>query len=229
MIKRWISLLALSALALSGSAAAEAYKCRTADGRMEITNTPCPSGADTVKTVREENISEARRRQAEQEVERMREYLEKHDTAQRSEANSRNERQSREQAADSSNPPAPQRSVEDCLAELDRQALQPAQRAQMESACRNNPQQTVYAPAPVAIRVYGDHPVDTCIANIRALNLPPAERQQRIKECQNSAPSPLPRPKPVRKPTPNQDKPAPVPAPQTTLPCPPGSTNCWHR
>jgi len=153
-----ISLLVLSALLLSGPAGAQAYKCRTADGQIEISSTPCPNGANTVKTVREEPIPEARRQQAEQEAARMRNYVEKREAAQRAEETADRERQVVQRQSSTVEAPTG-RSADDCLRALDQQALQPMQRAQMEAACRGNASgQPVYVPVPVPVPVYGNNP-----------------------------------------------------------------------
>lgn len=228
-MKYWILLFILPALSMP--AAAQAYKCRSADGRMEITNTPCPSGANTVKTVREEPVSEASRQRAEQEAARMRESLDKLEATQRREEAAERERQASERQASQRQPVVSSesngRSVEDCLRDLDRQALQPAQRAQMEAACRGAPQ-PVYVPVPVVVQNHGGNPVDNCIAEVQRLNLMPAERQRRINQCQGSYSPPA---RPVREQEhhapPGLAKPLPLGAPPP--PCPPGSKNCPRR
>lgn len=148
----WISLLTLSALLLAGPAWGEVYKCRTADGRVEIANTPCASAANTLKTVPDEPVSEANRQQAERNAERMRDYVDKREAAQRAEEAAERQRQA-------SQPPAATpagRSVDECLRALDRQALEANQRAYLEAACRSNPQaQPVYVPVPLSAPGYG--------------------------------------------------------------------------
>lgn len=152
----WISLLTLSALLVAGPAWGEVYKCRTADGRVEIANTPCASTASTLKTLPDEQVPEANRQQAERDAERMRDYVEKREAAQRAEEAAERQRQaSQRQAAGSANV-GTGRSVDECLRDLDRQALEVNQRAYLEAACRNNPQaQPVYVPVPVTVPGYG--------------------------------------------------------------------------
>lgn len=223
----WISLLLLTAVALSGPANAEAYKCRTADGRMEITNTPCPSGANTVKTVREEPVSEASRQQAEREVARMRDYVDKREAAQRKEETAERERQASQRQSATTNE-GNNRSVDDCLRDLDQQALQPAQRAQKEAACRGNAPQPVYVPVPV----YGDNPAANCIANAQRQNLSPSERQRRISQCEASYSLPSQHRPPARPAPEPEHHPAPAPAKAIgtpPAPCPPGARNCLGR
>lgn len=228
-MNRWISLFLLSALALNGPAGAQAYKCRNADGRMEITNTPCPSGSNTVKTVREEPVSEASRQQTEKEVARMREYVEKREAAQRREEAAERERQAGQRQTTAGREENG-RSVDDCLRDLDRQALQPAQRAQMEAACRGNPQPAVYVPVPVP--VYGGDPVSLCIQNVERQNLPPLERERRLSECRGKHLLPSPHRPPARA-VPEREQPS-TPVPAKTIgtpppPCPAGARNCLGR
>ncbi|MGE5470822.1 MAG: DUF4124 domain-containing protein [Bacteroidota bacterium] len=225
-MKYWVSLLAFSALALSTPAGAEVYKCRTADGRLEFANKPCPSGASTLKTVPDEKVSEANRLQAEREVERMREYVGKREAAQRAEQNV--ERQA--------GPPpvanggaAPGRRVEDCLRELEQQALPAIQRAQLESACRSmEPSQAGYVPVPVPVAVPahgGRHesPGDSCRDSVERLNLPAAERNRRLNQCAASDVAP-PQPQYIQQPQPKP--PAAPAAPGMALNCLPGANNC---
>lgn len=223
-MKHWISLLLLSAVAMSGPACAQAYKCRTADGRMEITNTPCPSGTNTVKTVREEPVSEASRQQAEREVARMRDYVDKREAAQNKEEAAERERQaSQRQSATASEGNG--RSVDDCLRDLDQQALQPAQRAQKEAACRGNPQPSIYVPVPA----YGGNPAGNCIANVERQALSPSERQRRINQCEGSYSLPAQHRPPPRPEPDHEHHPAPAPAKAIgtpPAPCPPGARNC---
>jgi hypothetical protein len=144
--------LACSALLLAGPAAAEVYKCRTADGRVEISNAPCVAGASTVKTAPDEKVSESDRLRAEREVDRMRGYVEQREAAQRTDAALERERQAAAQRQAASATPYG-RSTEECLRDLDRQAWQPGQREQMEAACRGNPNShPVYVP--VAVPAY---------------------------------------------------------------------------
>jgi hypothetical protein len=224
-MNHWISLLALSALIATGPASAEVYKCRTADGRVEYANTPCPSGANTLKSVPDEKVSETNRLQAEREVERMRDYVEKREAAQRTENSAaRQAAQAAPTAGSGANSGAgSNQSVDDCLRELDQQALPPVQRVQMESACRSRqPAQPVYVPVPVP--AFGGNPLGRCIGEIEEQNLPPAERQRRISQCE--ARYAIPSQPPVA------SKPAPAPAkpaPTISIGCPPGDKNCPKR
>ena len=62
----------LAGLLFSTAAGAEIYKCRLPSGKVEISNTPCPSGSGTVTVRPDDNVPEASRQQAERDVERMR-------------------------------------------------------------------------------------------------------------------------------------------------------------
>lgn len=225
----WISLLALSALLATGPANAEVYKCRTADGRVEYANTPCPSGANTLKSVPDEKVSEASRLQAEREVERMRDYVEKREAAQRAEsAAARQAAPATPNAGGSaSSGSGSNQSIDDCLRELDQQALPPLQRVQMESACRSRqPAQPVYVPVPVPAfgGGFGGNPLGRCIGEIEGQNLPPAERQRRISQCETRYAIPS-QPLVVNKPAPAPAKPAPT----MSIGCVPGDKNCPKR
>ena len=148
----WISLLALSALLVAGPASGEVYKCRSADGRVEITNSPCASAASTLKTVPEESVSEANRLQAEQDAERMRNYVDKREETRR--ADEAAERQHQASLMQAASRASGGRSVDECLRDLDRQALDSTQRSYMEAACRSNPQAQP-APVPLTVPGYG--------------------------------------------------------------------------
>lgn len=194
----WISLLTLSALLVAGPAWGEVYKCRTADGRVEIANTPCASTASTLKTLPDEQVPEANRQQAERDAERMRDYVEKREAAQRAEVAAERQRQaSQGQSAGSANV-GTGRSVDECLRDLDRQALEVNQRAYMEAACRSNPQaQPVYVPVPVTVPGYGYGGI--------------------------GYPRPMPLPHPPRP----DVKPAPPAGPPSSI-CPPNNKNCYR-
>lgn len=138
--------IALAALLSATQASAEAYKCRGADGRLEITNTPCATGSSTVKAVPDDKVSEERRRAAERDAARMREYVDRNEARQRADAEAEREAQKQQPAATAPNPP---NKIDACLAELDRQALTASQRAQGEASCRGT--SAVYVPLPVVV------------------------------------------------------------------------------
>jgi hypothetical protein len=226
-----LALFALFALTGLGNAHADIYKCRTSDGRVEIANTPCASPTSTLKSSREEPVSEASRQQAERDVARMRDYVDKREAAQRADAAAEREAQAqaqaRQQAATNKSAGQP---LDECLREVERQTLEANQRAQMEAACRANASAApVYVPVPVYGPVYGnDNPAGLCVQNVMRQNLPAAERQRRLAQCQGSSVSiqigtghhPEPRPQPPVKPTP------PAAPTLATPPCPAGKTNC---
>lgn len=150
-------LLPLLPLMFSVPVAAEIYKCRLPSGQSEISNTPCSAG-NTLKTRPEERVSDADRQQAERDLERMRDYVEKREAAQRVESAGELERQ-RLQAG--------QRSVgsvsgnysnaEECLRDVSQMALNAMQRAQLEADCRQiapRAPTAISTPYPVAIPVY---------------------------------------------------------------------------
>ena len=70
-----IALLALLGFALP--AQAEVYKCRQPDGRTEISNSPCSGGSTTLKAIPDDTVSEASRKQAERDADRLENYADK--------------------------------------------------------------------------------------------------------------------------------------------------------
>lgn len=150
-----LPLFLLAALACPAlPAQAEAYKCRLPDGRIEFASQPC-AGGKTVAVQPDETISEARRKEAEREVERMRNYVDKREAAQRAEDAAERERErnaARERAATPTVVPRHYSSADECLRDLAQTPLDAEQRGQMEADCRRiQPQQPVYVPVPVAV------------------------------------------------------------------------------
>ena len=141
----------LAGLLLIQPAGAEIYKCRLSNGKTEISNTPCPGGSGTVTVRPDESVPEANRLQAERDVERMRNYVDKRESAQRAEAAAERQAQSQRQATIAT----PSRSYGDpdaCLRDLAQRALEATQRAQLEAECRSlikppEAQIPVYVPA----------------------------------------------------------------------------------
>lgn len=144
-----IILSLLAGLLFSTAAGAEIYKCRLPNGKVEISNTPCPSGSGTMAVRPDDNVPEASRQQAERDVERMRNYVDKRESTQRAEAAA--ERQAQQIQRQTANA-APTRHYGDpdaCLRDLAQQALEATQRAQLEAECRTlvkppAPQQPIY-------------------------------------------------------------------------------------
>ena len=126
----------LAGLLLTQPAGAEIYKCRLPGGKVEISNSPCPGGSGTVAVRPEETVSEANRQQAERDVERMRNFVDRRESAQRAEAAAERQAQSQRQAAGSP-PPLRYGDPDACLRDLAQQALEATQRAQLEAECRS--------------------------------------------------------------------------------------------
>lgn len=144
----------LAAALFAQPASAEIYKCRLPDGKMEISNAPCTSGT-TVTARPDESVPEARRLQAERDVERMRTYVEKREASQRAEeAAERQERTSQRQAT-ASNPPRTYGDPAACLRDLSQQALEASQRAQLEAECRGLVRPPEHTQQPVYVPIYG--------------------------------------------------------------------------
>lgn len=157
----WKLLFPLLALTFSLPAPAEIYKCRLANGQAEISNTPCSAG-NTLKVRPEERVSEADRQQAERDLERMRDYVDKREAAQRAESASEFERQRLQagQRAASRSSYGSYGNADECLRDVAQMVLSAAQRAQLEADCRQLvPRETTavsspyYYPAGVPIYV----------------------------------------------------------------------------
>ncbi len=131
-MKYWVPLVALL---MPLTASAEIYKCRLPNGKLEISNAPCPTGSGTLTVRPDEKIPDAARQQAERDVERMKEYVDKREAAQRAdEAAERQERAIQRQTAS----PLPRNygDPDACLRGLDQQALEATQRVRLEAECR---------------------------------------------------------------------------------------------
>jgi hypothetical protein len=129
-----ITLLVLLGCALP--AQAEVYKCRQPDGRTEISNSPCSGGSSTIKAIPEDTVSEASRRQAEEDADRLESYADQLE-AKRKAGEAAEQKQLKEQqaAAAARQGPSPA-SVQACLQTLDRMALDLSRRAELEDGCR---------------------------------------------------------------------------------------------
>ena len=126
----------LAGLLLAQSAGAEIYKCRLPNGKVEISNSPCPGGSGTVAVRPDDTVPEASRQQAERDVARMRTFVDQRESAQRAEAAAERQAHSQRQAAIP--PPAVRYGDPDaCLRDLAVQALEATQRAQLEAECRS--------------------------------------------------------------------------------------------
>lgn len=126
----------LAGLLLAQPAGAEIYKCRLPNGKVEISNSPCPGGSGTVAVRPDDTVPEASRQQAERDVARMRTFVDQRESAQRAEAAAERQAQSQRQAA--TPPPAVRYGDPDaCLRDLAVQALEATQRAQLEAECRS--------------------------------------------------------------------------------------------
>ena len=113
---------------------AEVYKCRQPDGRTEISNSPCSGGSSTLKAIPDDTVSEASRRQAERDADRLENYADKLE-AERMAKEATERKQLKEQQAAARQGPAPA-SIESCLRTLDRMVLDSSRRAELEEGCR---------------------------------------------------------------------------------------------
>lgn len=140
----WIILL--TALLLPLPAQADIYKCRLANGKTEISNSPCSGGSSTITVRPDDTVSEENRQQAERDAERdaerMQTFVEKREAKDKAE---------RERQADEHQWAVQQRiyesaSMDECLRQLAQQYLDPKRRAELEVICRNK---TAYEPTAV--------------------------------------------------------------------------------
>ena len=140
-----IALLALLGFALP--AQAEVYKCRQPDGRTEISNSPCSGGSTTLKAIPDDTVSEASRKQAERDADRLENYADKLEAERKADEAAERKLLKEQQAAARQGPSAA--SVEHCLKTLDRMALDSSRRAELEDGCRaSGSVQPVYVPVP---------------------------------------------------------------------------------
>ena len=209
-------LLGLLVVLLAFPAYADIYKCRLPNGKAEISNSPCPTGSGTLTARPDEKVPDETRQQADRDVERMRNYVDKREAAQRADATAERERQANERQATAQQRVYQSDNMSECLRELELHPVDAARRAELEAICRAKAKTE---PAVVHVPVYGSpgigNSVDLCIQNVLRLRLAPAEQNQRIAQCQGHygplpgpAPHPAPRPvaKPGVKPCPPNDK-----------------------
>lgn len=143
----------LAGLLITQQAGAEIYKCRLPNGKTEISNSPCPGGSGTLSVRPDEAVPEANRQQAERDVERMRNYVEKRENAQRADAAAERQVQN-QRPANIANSPRTYGDPDACLREVAQRALEATQRAQLEAECRNLTRPPE-AQLPVYVPVYG--------------------------------------------------------------------------
>lgn len=211
-----IRLLGLLAVLLAFPAYADIYKCRLPNGKTEISNSPCPTGSGTLAARPDETVPEQTRQQAERDVERMRNYVDKREAAQRADATAERERLADERQAAAQHRVYQSDNMSECLGELELHPVEAARRAELEAICRAKANTE---PAVVHVPVYGGPSVgssiDLCIQNVLRLRLGPAEQDRRLAHCQgiyrplpHPPPHPAPRPvvKPGVKPCPANDK-----------------------
>ncbi len=128
--------LPLLLLLVTLPAAADIYKCRQPNGRTEISYSPCAGGSNTIKAMPDDTVSEANRRQAERDNERMENYADKLEAKREAdEATERRAREKQQAAAAAYAGPSAAR-VESCLRTLDRMVLDSTRRSEMENGCR---------------------------------------------------------------------------------------------
>ncbi len=137
---------------ITASASADVYKCQQPDGSVVISNSRCSTGASTVKSLPDNPISAADRANAQREAAKQAEQAKQLEARRLTrEAAEKKERKAQglpeiEEApvqppVIAKAPPPVSESLESCLAMLDKMALDPARRSQMETNCRNTAQE----------------------------------------------------------------------------------------
>lgn len=229
---RWpaLRLLLAAALILPIAGHAQIYKCRLPGGQTEISNSPCSNPASTLGVRPEETVPAARREQAERDVERMRSFVEKREAAQRADDEAESRRQAEVLEAHARQRVYRANSMDDCLAELDQQAVDSRRRAELEAICRAKPRPApapTLIPMPVAVPAYGQGSsgLTVCIQNVMRQRLAPVEQNRRVDLCQVQYPASVvtptaPAPGVLHPSTPSTGQPAYKP------PCPRGDKFC---
>lgn len=137
-------LFALLALAGSTAASADAFKCKTPEGQIVITSTPCPGGSRTEAVEASEPVPEDRRQQAERDLERQRKGLAERDAARAAERKREDETQRRLAEEESAR-------KTQCLRNAEREA-DPQYRAALIAACSGTaPQEPAVVQQPVLV------------------------------------------------------------------------------
>ncbi len=144
--------IALLAALLALPAQADIYKCRLANGKTEISNLPCSGGSGTVTVRPDDTVSEQNRQQAERNVERMQNFVEKREAEQMADEKAERERQANEHQWAVQQRVYESSSMDDCLRELAQQNIDPKRRAELESICRAK---TRNEPTVIGVPVYG--------------------------------------------------------------------------
>ena len=233
-VERWPArrLLLAVALILPIASHAQIYKCRLPGGQTESSNTPCSNPASTLGVRPDETVPNERREQAERDVERMRNFVEQREAAQRAEDEAENRRQAEVLETYARQRVYQANSMDDCLAELDQQVVDSRRRAELEAICRAKPRPAptpTMIPVPVAVPAYGHGSsgsgLSICIQNVMRLRLAPAEQNRRVDLCQAQYPASVvspttPAPGVLHPSTPSTGQPAYKP------PCPRGDKFC---
>ena len=115
-----IALLTLLGFAIP--AQAEVYKCRQPDGRTEISNSPCSGGSTTLKAIPDDTVSEASRKQAERDADRLENYTDNLEAERKADEAAERKLLKEQQAAARQGPSAA--SVEHCLKTLHKKLIE---------------------------------------------------------------------------------------------------------
>jgi len=212
-------LLPLGLALLTVGAQADVYKCRLPDGRIEYSNTGCEK-SNTLTVRPDDNVSPETRAEAERNVERMRDYVREREAANRQPQP--NSPPAGNASANAPTAPSPA-AIDECLRDLERQAMDAGQRAAREAACQSAGRAQ---PSDDGLPVYVvGNSVSRCIRNVERRQLSPTERARQIDRCQGIYYPPPPPPSPRPSSEPPAGKTVIVPGSLIT-PCPSGQKNC---
>ncbi len=161
------TLVGMLLLCSSMAVHAQAYKCKTPDGRTEISDSPCRAGSKTEAVQAAEHITPEQRQQAEQDLERAKKYIAEREVAEReAEAASQARRAAAAQVAppppaSPATPPSQEIYVGGvdpytrCVRDVELLNLAPQRRLEMLDSCRSGSayrsRTQTLAPAPVIV------------------------------------------------------------------------------
>lgn len=119
----------------ASQARAEVYKCRTPDGRTEISNSPCAGGSSTIKSVQDDVVPDDVRAKAQRDADRMRSQADRLGAERR--ADEKEERAELARQRKESGLPS-QAKVNECLATVARLSVDSSRRAELEAGCQTS-------------------------------------------------------------------------------------------
>lgn len=176
---RRVLLILVFVLTGGNSAIAQVYKCKGADGKLQLSDRPCV-GAKSTEVVPDKwgSVSAEDRAAAQQRAARMQQDADVIDTER---ASARQASTAISSSSASQPPPAATLStdhVRDCVRNVERQLLKPDERERLVAACRTTP-----APTSVAEQ----SSVDNCRREVDRQLLSGEEKARRMAQCSGAA------------------------------------------